>query len=128
LACLDLNAVWYFSGAAKTFIWGYTWSEIKGQSKAIEREKFYAFIWSQRCILGWFGPDGCGRHVCFIHARAIPEWSGSNYWGDRAFDHRYFALLIALAVLANPAPWKIAAMFIVMGALVRTGGLKAFTS
>ena len=27
----------------------------------------------------------------------------------------------ATAVLANPAPWTIAAMFIVMGALVRTG-------
>lgn len=33
----------------------------------------------------------------------------------------------ALAVLANPAPWTIAAMFIVMGALVRTGALSAFT-
>ncbi len=33
----------------------------------------------------------------------------------------------ALAVLANPAPWTIAAMFIVMGALVRTGALDAFT-
>lgn len=32
-----------------------------------------------------------------------------------------------LAVLANPAPWTIAAMFIVMGALVRTGGLEWFT-
>jgi di/tricarboxylate transporter len=29
----------------------------------------------------------------------------------------------ALEVLANPAPWTIAAMFIVMGALVRTGAL-----
>ena len=29
----------------------------------------------------------------------------------------------ALAVLANPAPWTIACMFIVMGALVRTGAL-----
>ena len=34
----------------------------------------------------------------------------------------------ALEVLANPAPWTIAAMFIVMGALVRTGALEAFTS
>jgi di/tricarboxylate transporter len=34
----------------------------------------------------------------------------------------------ALAVLANPAPWTIAAMFIIMGALVRTGALDAFTS
>ncbi|MWD26928.1 SLC13 family permease [Aquicoccus sp. SCR17] len=34
----------------------------------------------------------------------------------------------ALSVLANPAPWTIAAMFIVMGALVRTGALDAFTS
>ena len=34
----------------------------------------------------------------------------------------------ARAVLANPAPWTIAAMFIVMGALVRTGALDAFTS
>ncbi|WP_417602952.1 SLC13 family permease [Primorskyibacter flagellatus] len=34
----------------------------------------------------------------------------------------------ALAVLSNPAPWTIAAMFIVMGALVRTGALEAFTS
>ena len=34
----------------------------------------------------------------------------------------------ALAVLANPAPWTIAAMFIVMGALVRTGALEAFTN
>lgn len=34
----------------------------------------------------------------------------------------------ALTVLANPAPWTIAAMFIVMGALVRTGALDAFTS
>lgn len=33
----------------------------------------------------------------------------------------------ALHVLSNPAPWTIAAMFIVMGALVRTGALKTFT-
>ncbi|WP_208347552.1 SLC13 family permease [Pseudaestuariivita rosea] len=33
----------------------------------------------------------------------------------------------AVAVLANPAPWTIAAMFIVMGALVRTGALDWFT-
>jgi di/tricarboxylate transporter len=33
----------------------------------------------------------------------------------------------ALSVLANPAPWTIGAMFIVMGALVRTGALEAFT-
>lgn len=32
----------------------------------------------------------------------------------------------AVAVLSNPAPWTIAAMFIVMGALVRTGALDAF--
>ncbi|PTQ75484.1 SLC13 family permease [Celeribacter persicus] len=32
-----------------------------------------------------------------------------------------------LKVLSNPAPWTIAAMFIVMGALVRTGGLEWFT-
>jgi di/tricarboxylate transporter len=32
-----------------------------------------------------------------------------------------------LAVLANPAPWTIAAMFIIMGALVRTGALEWFT-
>ena len=31
-----------------------------------------------------------------------------------------------LLVLSNPAPWTIAAMFIVMGALVRTGALDAF--
>ena len=34
---------------------------------------------------------------------------------------------LALPVLSNPAPWTIAAMFIVMGALVRTGALEAFT-
>lgn len=34
----------------------------------------------------------------------------------------------ALGVLSNPAPWTIAAMFIVMGALVRTGALDAFTA
>ncbi|WP_306007206.1 SLC13 family permease [Aquicoccus porphyridii] len=34
----------------------------------------------------------------------------------------------AVQVLSNPAPWTIAAMFIVMGALVRTGALDAFTS
>ncbi|EAQ24049.1 SLC13 family permease [Roseovarius sp. 217] len=34
----------------------------------------------------------------------------------------------ALDVFSNPAPWTIAAMFIVMGALVRTGALDAFTS
>ncbi len=34
----------------------------------------------------------------------------------------------ALHVLANPAPWTIVAMFIVMGALVRTGALDAFTA
>ena len=34
----------------------------------------------------------------------------------------------ALGVLSNPAPWTIAAMFIVMGALVRTGALSVFTS
>ncbi|MDJ1007799.1 MAG: SLC13 family permease [Paracoccaceae bacterium] len=33
----------------------------------------------------------------------------------------------AVAVLSNPAPWTIAAMFIVMGALVRTGALLSFT-
>jgi len=33
----------------------------------------------------------------------------------------------ALQVLSNPAPWTIAAMFIVMGALVRTGALESFT-
>ncbi|GGL85733.1 sodium:sulfate symporter [Pseudooceanicola nanhaiensis] len=33
----------------------------------------------------------------------------------------------ALEVLSNPAPWTIAAMFIVMGALVRTGALETFT-
>ncbi|TNF58833.1 MAG: SLC13 family permease [Rhodobacteraceae bacterium] len=33
----------------------------------------------------------------------------------------------AIEVLANPAPWTIAAMFVIMGALVRTGGLDAFT-
>ncbi|EAR49493.1 trkA domain protein [Oceanicola granulosus HTCC2516] len=32
-----------------------------------------------------------------------------------------------LAVLSNPAPWTIAAMFIIMGALVRTGSLDALT-
>ncbi|MGV6840711.1 MAG: SLC13 family permease [Planktomarina sp.] len=34
---------------------------------------------------------------------------------------------MALDVLSNPAPWTIGAMFIVMGALVRTGTLEAFT-
>ncbi|CUH81050.1 transporter, divalent anion:Na+ symporter (DASS) family [Tritonibacter multivorans] len=34
----------------------------------------------------------------------------------------------ALAVLSNPAPWTIAAMFLIMGALVRTGALEAFTA
>lgn len=34
----------------------------------------------------------------------------------------------AVAVLSNPAPWTIAAMFIIMGALVRTGALDAFTA
>ncbi|EBA16558.1 trkA domain protein [Roseobacter sp. SK209-2-6] len=34
----------------------------------------------------------------------------------------------AVPVLANPAPWTIAAMFIIMGALVRTGALDAFTA
>ncbi len=33
----------------------------------------------------------------------------------------------AIGVLSNPAPWTIAAMFIVMGALVRTGSLDRFT-
>ncbi len=33
-----------------------------------------------------------------------------------------------LAVLANPAPWTIAAMFLIMGALVRTGALDALNS
>ncbi|MCK0172026.1 SLC13 family permease [Aliiroseovarius sp. S1123] len=33
----------------------------------------------------------------------------------------------ALEVLSNPAPWTIAAMFIVMGSLVRTGALQWFT-
>ncbi|MEO1025928.1 MAG: SLC13 family permease [Pseudomonadota bacterium] len=34
----------------------------------------------------------------------------------------------AVSVLSNPAPWTILAMFIVMGALVRTGALAWFTS
>lgn len=33
----------------------------------------------------------------------------------------------ALDILSNPAPWTIGALFIVMGALVRTGALAAFT-
>ena len=33
----------------------------------------------------------------------------------------------AVMVLANPVPWTIAAMFITVGALVRTGALNAFT-
>ena len=33
----------------------------------------------------------------------------------------------ALQVLSNPAPWTILAMFIVMGAMVRTGALAWFT-
>ncbi len=33
----------------------------------------------------------------------------------------------ALHILSNPAPWTIAAMFVVMGALVRTGALEWFT-
>ena len=33
----------------------------------------------------------------------------------------------AVSVLSNPAPWTIAAMFIVMGALVRTGSLDRLT-
>ena len=33
----------------------------------------------------------------------------------------------AVAVFANPAPWTIAAMFIIVGALVRTGALNALT-
>ncbi|WP_420860923.1 SLC13 family permease [Algirhabdus cladophorae] len=33
----------------------------------------------------------------------------------------------AVAALSNPAPWTIAAMFIVMGSLVRTGALEWFT-
>lgn len=33
----------------------------------------------------------------------------------------------ALAVFANPAPWTIAAMFIIVGALVRTGALTTLT-
>ncbi|KAA8609357.1 dATP pyrophosphohydrolase [Salipiger aestuarii] len=34
----------------------------------------------------------------------------------------------ALSVLSNPAPWTITAMFIVMGAMVRTGALDAFAT
>ncbi len=34
----------------------------------------------------------------------------------------------ALQVLSNPAPWTIAMLFVVMGALVRTGALDALTS
>ena len=37
------------------------------------------------------------------------------------------AYAAALEVLLNPAPWTIAAMFLVMGALVRTNSLVAFT-
>jgi len=33
----------------------------------------------------------------------------------------------AIAVFSNPAPWTIAAMFIIMGGLVRTGALRWFT-
>lgn len=33
----------------------------------------------------------------------------------------------ALSILSNPAPWTIGAMFILMGAMVRTGALYAFT-
>ena len=40
--------------------------------------------------------------------------------GILPYDH-------AVEVLANPAPWTVAVMFIVMGALVRTGALAWFT-
>ena len=33
----------------------------------------------------------------------------------------------AVMVFSNPAPWTIAAMFIIVGALVRTGALNSFT-
>ncbi len=33
----------------------------------------------------------------------------------------------AIIVFSNPAPWTIAAMFIIVGALVRTGALNSFT-
>ena len=33
----------------------------------------------------------------------------------------------AVAALSNPAPWTIAAMFIIVGSLVRTGALNALT-
>ncbi|MBO6776296.1 MAG: SLC13 family permease [Marinibacterium sp.] len=41
--------------------------------------------------------------------------------GVLPYDH-------ALSVLSNPAPWTIVAMFIIMGALVRTGALEWFTT
>ncbi len=34
----------------------------------------------------------------------------------------------ALEILSNPAPWTIAAMFLIMGGLVRTGALQALTA
>ena len=53
--------------------------------------------------------------VVAIGGAAVMLLSGVLPYGD------------ALLVLSNPAPWTIAAMFIVMGALVRTGALDAFT-
>jgi di/tricarboxylate transporter len=67
-----------------------------------------------------------GMFILFVRETFPPEVT--------AISGAAFMLLLgvlpyddALRVLSNPAPWTIGAMFIVMGALVRTGSLDALT-
>ena len=60
------------------------------------------------------------REVYTPEVTAIGGAAALLVLGVLPYDH-------ALEVLANPAPWTIAVMFIVMGALVRTGALEWFT-
>lgn len=67
------------------------------------------------CMFVLFVRETYSTEVVAIAGTALMLATGILPYGD------------ALAVLSNPAPWTIAAMFIVMGALVRTGALDVLT-
>ena len=86
-------------------------------------------------IVEYLGPSGSAIAALLIVAAMFVLFLRESYPTEVVAIAGCAAMLLlgllpyddALAVLSNPAPWTIAAMFIVMGALVRTGALDWFT-
>ncbi|PRY94564.1 di/tricarboxylate transporter [Hasllibacter halocynthiae] len=87
-------------------------------------------------IAEWLGPDGAAILALLTVAAMFVLFLREAYATEVvALGGAAFLLATgllpyedALAVLSNPAPWTIGAMFVVMGALVRTGALDWFTA